>query len=315
MTILYTDPIFLRHDTGRGHPERPDRLLAISAMLDQSGLRARCSTGRYQPVSDELLRRVHSERQIEFVRTVTQRGGGHLEADTVVSPESDQIGRAAAGVGVAAVDAVLAGNDRTALCLVRPPGHHATPEHSMGFCLYNNVALAARYALTAHKLNRVLIVDWDVHHGNGTQDVFYEDPQVVFFSIHRFGAGFYPGTGAAEETGSGRGLGHIVNAPVRYSTPREEYHAQFRFALEKAADICKPELILISAGFDAHRLDPVGSLGLEVEDFGVLTNEVLEVASTHAQRRVVSLLEGGYHLQALADGVRIHLEGLLSATD
>jgi acetoin utilization deacetylase AcuC-like enzyme len=314
MTILYSDPLFLRHDTGRGHPERPDRLRAIAAMLEQTGLGARCTNGTYRPVADELLRRVHAEKQIEFVREVARRGGGHLEADTVVSRESDEVARAAAGVGVAAVDAVLAGTNRNALCLVRPPGHHATPDQSMGFCLYNNVALAARHALADHGLNRVLIVDWDVHHGNGTQDIFYEDPQVTFFSIHRFGSGFYPGTGAADETGSGPGLGHIVNAPVRYGTPREEYHARFRSALEKTADKCKPELVLLSAGFDAHRLDPVGSLGLEVEDFSVLTREVLQVAAAHAQGRVVSLLEGGYHLQALAAGVRVHLEELLSAS-
>jgi acetoin utilization deacetylase AcuC-like enzyme len=261
-----------------------------------------------------LLRRVHAERQIEFVRDVVGRGGGRLEADTVVSPDSDQVARAAAGVGVAAVDAVLAGKDGNALCLVRPPGHHATPDHSMGFCLYNNIALAARHALKAHQLNRVLIVDWDVHHGNGTQDIFYQDPQVTFFSIHRYGAGFYPGTGAADETGGGPGLGHIFNAPVRYGTPREEYHARFRSALANAVEKSKPELVLISAGFDAHRLDPVGSLGLEVDDFAALTREVLQVAAAHAQGRVVSFLEGGYHLQALADGIRIHLEELLPAS-
>jgi acetoin utilization deacetylase AcuC-like enzyme len=313
MTILFSDPLFLRHDTGRGHPERPDRLRAVAAMLDQTGLRSRCTAGTYQPVSDELLRRVHAEGQIELVREVVGRGGGYLEADTVVSPESDTVARAAAGAGVAAVDAVLAGKDHNALCLVRPPGHHATPDHSMGFCLYNNIALAARHALTTHQLNRVLIVDWDVHHGNGTQDVFYEDPQVNFFSIHRYGAGFYPGTGAADETGSGPGLGHILNAPVRYGTPREEYHAQFRAALEKAAARSKPELVLISAGFDAHRLDPIGSLGLEVEDFATLTREVLAIAQAHGQSRVVNFLEGGYHLQALADGVRVHLESLLAS--
>jgi acetoin utilization deacetylase AcuC-like enzyme len=313
MTILFTDSWFLRHDTGPGHPERPDRLRAIAAMLDQTGLRARCATGTYQPVIDELLRRVHDAGQINLVRQVTQAGGGRIEADTVVSPESDQVARAAAGVGVAAVDAVLAGKDHNALCLVRPPGHHATPDQSMGFCLYNNVALAARHALAAHQLNRVLIVDWDVHHGNGTQDIFYRDPQVTFFSIHRYGAGFYPGTGAADETGSGPGLGHIHNAPIRYGTPPAEYQAHFRATLEKAADRYKPELVLISAGFDAHRLDPIGSLGLEVKDFAVLSREVLQVAATHARRRVISFLEGGYHLQALAEGVRVHLESLLAS--
>src|SRR5262249_4190320 len=163
-------------------------------------------------------------------------------------------------------DAVPGGKGRTALCLVRPPGHHATPTRSMGFCLFNNVALAARQARTAHQLTRVLIVDWDVHHGNGTQDIFYEDPEVLFYSIHRYGMGFYPGTGAAGETGAGKGLGHTVNVPVRFGTSRKDYHAAFTRALEKAADKIKPELVLVSAGFDAHARDPIGSLGLEVED-------------------------------------------------
>jgi acetoin utilization deacetylase AcuC-like enzyme len=314
MTILYSDSLFLRHETGRGHPERSDRLRAIAAMLDQTGLRSLCSVGAFQPVDEALLGQVHAHSQIEFVRQRVKSGGGRLEADTVVSPDSDEVARAAVGAGVAAVDAVLAGRDRNALCLVRPPGHHATADHSMGFCLYNNIALAARHALSAYQLNRVLIVDWDVHHGNGTQDIFYEDPQVTFFSIHRYGGGFYPGTGAADETGRGRGLGHIINAPVRYGTSRKDYHAQFRSALEKAAEKNKPELVLISAGFDAHRLDPVGCLGLEVEDFTVLSREVLQVVETHAHGRVVSLLEGGYHLQALTDGVHVHLKELLSAS-
>jgi acetoin utilization deacetylase AcuC-like enzyme len=157
----------------------------------------------------------------------------------------------------------------------------------------------------------VLIVDWDVHHGNGTQDIFYEDPQVMFYSIHRFGHGFYPGTGAADETGRGKGLGHTLNVPVRFGTARKSYHEQFTAALEKAADKIKPELVLVSAGFDAHAKDPIGSLGLEVEDFAILTREVLAVAKTHAQGRLVSCLEGGYDLHALAESVQAHLEELL----
>ncbi len=240
------------------------------------------------------------------------RGGGSLDADTVVSPASFEVALAAAGACVAAIDAVLAGAHRNALCLVRPPGHHATPTRSMGFCLFNNIALAARHALTAHGVNRVLIVDWDVHHGNGTQDVFYADPAVTFFSIHRYGGGFYPGTGAADETGTGPGLGHTLNAPIRYGTSRPDYRAAFGWALEKAAAASKPELVLLSAGFDAHARDPIGSLGLEVEDFVWLTRQVLDVAAAHAGGRLVSCLEGGYHLEALAESVQAHLEGLLA---
>jgi acetoin utilization deacetylase AcuC-like enzyme len=213
----------------------------------------------------------------------------------------------------AAVDAILTGDDANALCLVRPPGHHATPDRSMGFCLFNNVALAANRARGAHGLTRVLIVDWDVHHGNGTQDIFYEAPDVVFYSAHRFGHGFYPGTGAADETGHGRGAGHVFNLPLPFGISRKEYRAAFAATLEKAADTIKPELVLVSAGFDAHARDPIGSLGLETEDFTELTRLVLDVARTHAQGRLVSCLEGGYNLDALAEGVQTHLEELLQA--
>jgi acetoin utilization deacetylase AcuC-like enzyme len=182
----------------------------------------------------------------------------------------------------------------------------------MGFCLFNNIALAARHAHTAHRLNRVLIVDFDVHHGNGTQDIFYEDPTVTFLSIHRYGMGFYPGTGAAGETGRSKGLGHTFNVPVRFGTSRKDYQSAFNKTLEKAADLAKPELVLISAGFDAHARDPIGSLGLEVEDFVTLTRQVLDVARTHAGGRVVSCLEGGYNLEVLAEAVQAHLEELLA---
>jgi acetoin utilization deacetylase AcuC-like enzyme len=213
------------------------------------------------------------------------------------------------------VDAVLKGTDSNALCLVRPPGHHATPTRSMGFCLFNNIALAARHAKTAHGLTKILIVDWDVHHGNGTQDIFYEDPEVAFFSIHRFGQGFYPGTGDKDEIGRGKGEGFTFNEPVRYGTSRKDYHSRFTSMLEKAADKIKPELVLLSAGFDAHKDDPIGSLGLETEDFAVLTRQVLAVAKTHAKGRLVSCLEGGYNLEALAESVQLHLAGLLLAKE
>jgi acetoin utilization deacetylase AcuC-like enzyme len=218
---------------------------------------------------------------------------------------------AAAGACVAAVDSVVTGAHTNALCLVRPPGHHATASLSMGFCLFNNIALAAQRALTAHRLTRILIVDWDVHHGNGTQDIFYESPEVFFFSIHRYGNGFYPGTGAANETGHRRGLGYTLNTPIRFGTPRPQYYDCYRAALEKAADRIKPELVLVSAGFDAHVRDPIGSLELETEDFAKLTRDVLDAARVHAGGRLVSCLEGGYDVRALAQSVQAHLEQLL----
>jgi acetoin utilization deacetylase AcuC-like enzyme len=312
MTLLYRDPLFLEHDTGQ-HPERADRLRAISARLEQAGLLARCREATYQPLAEDDLAAVHSRAQIERVKRAAERGGGMLDPDTVVSPASFLVALAAAGACCAAVDAVLQATDRNALCLVRPPGHHATPTQSMGFCLFNNIALAAHRAKSRHQLSRILVVDWDVHHGNGTQDIFYEDPQVMFYSIHRFGAGFYPGTGAADETGRGRGLGYTLNEPIHYGTPPPEYRDRFVRTLEKAADTIKPELVLVSAGFDAHAEDPIGSLGLESDDFAFLTERVLDVARTHAAGRLVSCLEGGYNLDALAESVLTHLETLLAA--
>jgi acetoin utilization deacetylase AcuC-like enzyme len=310
MTLLFSDPLYLQHETGM-HPERPERLVAVTQQLERAGLIARCRPGVYQHLTAEQVAKVHSPRIIETARIVAERGGGYLDPDTVVSRASYQVALAAAGACVSAVDAVLDGIDPRALCLVRPPGHHATPTRSMGFCLFNNIALAARRALD-RGVSRVLIIDWDVHHGNGTQDVWYADPQVTFFSIHRFGWGFYPGTGEADETGTGPGLGHTLNAPIEFGVSRNEYHAAFRHFLEKAADKSKPELVLLSAGFDAHAQDPIGSLGLEVEDFAALSELVLDVANTHAHGRLVSCLEGGYNLDALAESVQAHLETLLA---
>ena len=311
MTLLSTDPLFLEHDTGR-HVETADRLRSITGRLDRAGLVKQCTAATYKPLTEEAVLKLHAAKQVQSVKQLAAHGGGHIDSDTAVSPKSFAVALAAAGACAAAVDAVLAGTDHTALCLVRPPGHHATGVRSMGFCLFNNIALAARHAKDAHKLTRILVVDWDVHHGNGTQDIFYEDPEVFFFSIHRYGHGFYPGTGAKDETGRGKGLGYTFNEPVRFGTPVKEYHGRFAAALEKAADKIKPELVLVSAGFDAHRNDPIGSLGLEVEDFVTLTRQVHEVAKAHAGGRMVSCLEGGYNLEALAESVQAHLEQVLA---
>jgi acetoin utilization deacetylase AcuC-like enzyme len=312
MTLLYTDPLYLRHDTGR-HPECPERLRAVTARLEKSGVADLCTHGDYQPLTEDEVKALHAPDQVGWAKRVAQRGGGYLDGDTPVSAESFTVALAAAGACASAVDAVVQSKDRNALCLVRPPGHHATATHSMGFCLFNNVALAAQRAHKAHGLTRILIVDWDVHHGNGTQDIFYAAPEVQFFSIHRYGHGFYPGTGAADETGTGHALGRTLNVPLRYGISRKDYRGAFVAGLEKAADAIKPELVLLSAGFDAHAADPIGSLGLEVEDFAEMTKRVLDVARTHASGRLVSCLEGGYNLEALAASVQAHLEELLGA--
>lgn len=310
MTILYRDEFFQRHQTGR-HPESPVRLRAIDDRLEALGLLAQCVTGTRRMARVDEVTRLHQAEYVDAVQRFCTRGGGRLEVDTVVCPESWEVAMSAVGTVLDAVDAVLTDKDRNALCLVRPPGHHALPAAAMGFCLFNNVALAAEHALRAHDLERVLIVDWDVHHGNGTQEVFYERADVCFFSAHRFP--FYPGTGRQEETGSGPGLGMTFNLPIAFGTPRREYLARFARMLHDAAARCRPQLVLISAGFDAHTLDPIGSLGLETDDFVTLTQYVVEVAQDYCQGRIVSLLEGGYHVDALADCVAVHLQCLLNA--
>ncbi len=311
MTTLFSDPLFLEHDTGT-HVETAQRLRAITGRLQKSELVKMCNQGNFKPLNEEAVARLHSEKMVHRVKQVAEHGGGRLDPDTVVSAKSFDVALAAAGACVAAVDAVVKGDAANALCLVRPPGHHATPTRSMGFCLFNNIALAARHAKEAHGLSRVLIVDWDVHHGNGTQDVFWEDPAVMFYSIHRYGMGFYPGTGDSDESGGGKGVGYTLNVPIMRRVMPVEYRELFTAGLEKAADKIKPELVLISAGFDAHARDPLGGMTLEAEDFATFTKQVLEVAKAHAQGRLVSCLEGGYNLEALAESVQAHLEELVA---
>lgn len=308
MTLLYYHPQFLDHDTGR-HPEQPERLRQIMARLETQQLVAACQQPEWQPATRERLELVHEPGHIDRIATLAAQGGGHIDSDTLVSPASFDAAALAAGAACDAARRVLAGEEKTALCLVRPPGHHAIPERAMGFCLFSNVALAAAAARDEHGLDRILIVDWDVHHGNGTQDIFYADCRVGFLSIHRWP--FYPGTGDSDETGTGDGLGATVNLPIAFGTPRPEYQARFATALQKLADRLKPQLVLVSAGFDAHRADPIGSLGLEVEDYVEMTHLVREVAHTHAHGRLVSILEGGYNPPVLAECVEAHLRGLM----
>ena len=310
MTLLYYHPHFLDHLTGT-HPERPARLLQVIGHLEREQLLTQCRREPWEPISDGRLARVHQPEYAARLQTFTDAGGGRIEADTVVSAASYDVARLGAGAVSDAVDRVLRGQEKTALCLVRPPGHHALAYDAMGFCLFNNVAIGARVATAEFQLDRVLIVDWDVHHGNGTQDTFWTDPKVGFFSIHRWP--FYPGTGDRDETGSAAGLGTTLNVPIEFGTSRADYLAQFRNEIEAFADRLKPQLVIISAGFDSHRDDPVGSLGLEIEDFDVLTQIVIDIANTHAAGRIVSVLEGGYNPGILAGCVAVHLQKLLAA--
>jgi acetoin utilization deacetylase AcuC-like enzyme len=312
MTLLYTSPVFLEHDTG-AHPERALRLATISRHIEAEGLAQKCTQPQWSPATRKQISRLHRDSWYGEVRDYAAAGGGRIEADTVVSERSFDAATLAAGAVCDAVGRVLKGEDQTALCLVRPPGHHAVPKGAMGFCLFNNIAIGAKEAIAVHDLDRVLIVDWDVHHGNGTQDMFWTDEQVGFLSIHRWP--FYPGTGSERETGVGPGLGCTRNLPIEYGTSRADYLAAFANELEDFAARVKPQLVLLSAGFDAHRQDPIGSLQLETEDFAELTDIVKQIAAAHASGRLISVLEGGYHPDRLAESVGLHLKGLLDVED
>jgi acetoin utilization deacetylase AcuC-like enzyme len=310
MTLFYYEPTFLEHDTG-SHPENAGRLRHVMERLGSEHVLERCMRPVWQPATHRQLRYVHKQEGIDSIEQFIRAGGGQIEQDTIVSPRSLDAALLAAGAACDAVGHVVRHEDKNAFCLVRPPGHHALPEQPMGFCLFNNVAIAARAAIEEHAMERVLIVDWDVHHGNGTQAMFWEDPSVAFLSMHRYP--FYPGSGAAEERGGGAGLGLTVNLPIRFGTAASEQIDRFRAATEKLADQIRPQLVIISAGFDSHINDPVGSLQLESEDFITLTEIVLGVANAYADGRLVSVLEGGYNPSALAESVLYHLQALIEA--
>ncbi len=305
---LFTDRRMSEHHVPDRHPERPERLLAVLRHLDRTGLSKTCPAGTVREATDEELSRVHPLHYIKSVSDLEVRGGGSLDPDTWVAPGTNRAARLAAGAAIEAVSHVMGGEDRRAFCAVRPPGHHARAEHGMGFCVFATVAVAARDALARFDLNRVLIVDFDVHHGNGTQEILYDSGKTGFLSIHRHP--FYPGTGTRDETGTGAGLGHTRNVPLPYGTPRDKYRGAFQTNLESLADRIKPELVIISAGFDAHAEDPVGDLGLDVEDFEAITKMIVDVAKTHSQGRIVSILEGGYNVPILAGCVEAHVTAL-----
>ncbi|NLE37964.1 MAG: histone deacetylase [Pirellulaceae bacterium] len=309
MTLLYCDSCFLQHETGN-HPERAERIRRIPDRLSEAGLIDRCVRPSWEPVARGDLTAVHSADYVNEIWSLAKSGGGEMGVDTLVSPCSYDVALLAAGCVCDATSRIVRGEDRRALCLVRPPGHHAMWNHAMGFCLFNNVAIAARMAIGRFQLERVLIVDWDIHHGNGTQATFWDDPRVGFLSIHR--SPFYPGTGDADETGGGDGIGTTLNLPVGVRISRKEYLARFSDALDEFAAKIQPQLVLLSAGFDTHRGDPIGQFVLETEDFAPLTQRVLDVADTWADGRLVSVLEGGYDPDLVADCVSVHLETMIA---
>jgi acetoin utilization deacetylase AcuC-like enzyme len=304
---LYLDPVFEDHKTGR-HPESPARLEAIRKRLTDERIATLGKRGAIRRATLEEVTRVHGRDYVNHLEKLAAMGGGRLDADTVMSAASFEVAMKAAGTAVAAVDLVIKGDSKRALCLFRPPGHHALADEAMGFCLLNNVAIAAAHARAEHHLDRVLIVDFDIHHGNGTQDLFYSDSQVVFFSSHRFP--FWPGSGAKDETGAGAGLGGTFNLPVKYGTTPADFRKAFEGVLSQAVRRAKPQILLVSAGFDAHREDPIGDLGLGNEDFEFLTKLVCDVADSECGGRLVSVLEGGYNVDRLAECVELHAEGL-----
>ena len=308
MVLLYEDSRFLNHETGN-HPERAERIRLIPVRLAEAGLDVQCQRPHWEPVSRQRLLQVHAARYVNEVWSIAKSGGGEVDPETIISPCSFDVAMQAAGAACDAVQRAMRGEDRRALCVVRPPGHHATAGQGMGFCLFNNIAVAAHMAVAEFQLDRVLVIDWDVHHGNGTQSIFWDEPRVGFLSIHR--SPFYPGTGDEDETGGTHARGTKLNLPVEFGTSREEYLARFANSLESFCARMKPQLILVSAGFDSHRLDPVGHLGLETEDFITMTDLVLDAADAYAEGKLVSVLEGGYNPAIMADCVEAHLRTMV----
>ncbi len=308
-TGLVSDPAYLQHDTGSSHPESPSRLDAITRRLREGGYGQKLSMIAPYTPERRWLETVHHPGLIDRIeRTVPASGYAQLDADTTIGPGSYRAALQAVGGTLAAVDAVMAGRVANAFCAVRPPGHHAEPARSMGFCLFNNVAIGARYAQQRYGLSKVLILDWDVHHGNGTQAAFYDDPTVLYVSLHQFP--WYPGTGDRDEVGKGPGEGYTVNVPLSAGRGDDEYLKAFDVQIGPAVCAFAPDFILISAGFDAHRDDPLAQMRVTEEGYRAMTCRVTGWAGTFCRGRIVSCLEGGYNLDALGRSVEQHIGAL-----
>ena len=310
-TALLADPIYKQHLTGARHPEQPGRYDAVVQALEKAGLLQNLLKIDRRTASEEEILLCHAPDYLETVKRDVADGARELSTgDTAISQKSYEVAREAVGGVLQAVDAVVEGRAANAFCVVRPPGHHASPDSGMGFCIFNNIAIAARYAQQRHDFERVLIADWDVHHGNGTQDIFYRDGSVLFFSTHQ--SPWYPGTGKEWETGEGPGQGTTMNAPFRAGAGRSEILGAFQTKLLPVANEFKPDLILVSAGFDSRLGDPLGGFTLTDQDFADLTEVLLELADRHSAGRLVSILEGGYDLEGLGLAAAKHVEALRS---
>lgn len=309
VAIVYHED-FLKHLTGRGHPESPERLRVLMETLASDGLLNRLTALTPQPAPVETVLLVHAPHYVQWVEAKCREGAQCLDqGDTFVCADSYHIALLAVGAVTAAADWVMGAEYRRAFCAVRPPGHHAERDRPLGFCLFNNVAICAKYLQTTHGIKKILIVDWDVHHGNGTQNTFYADPSVLYFSTHQYP--HYPGTGPESERGEAKGEGYTINVPLPSGTGDEELLAAFRDKLVPAAEAFHPDMILISAGFDTHVNDPLAGLRVTTEGFAEMTRIVAALAETHCHGRIISVLEGGYDLKAMPVSVGAHLRALL----
>lgn len=309
-TGILLDEVYLQHDTGVGHPERPDRIKVVMEALKKSRLFEKAARLPQREAEEDELGLCHPQSYVELVKKEVAAGSDALSTgDTPISPASFDVASRAVGGVLNAVDEVMSGKVRNAFCAVRPPGHHARPAQGMGFCVFNNIAIGARHAQKKHGVEKVLIVDWDVHHGNGTQDVFYEDGSVLFCSSHQ--APWYPYTGWAEEKGMGKGLGTTINGPFPGGAGIKEIGGFLRDQVLPAAAKFKPDLVMISAGFDSRIDDPLGRFKLTDADFAELTQELMDFADSYCGGRVVSVLEGGYLLGGLSKAVTAHVRALM----
>jgi acetoin utilization deacetylase AcuC-like enzyme len=304
------DPIYLEHRLdGNHHPECPERLQAIIDAVDTSPLKRELILLKAFAAEERWIEAVHPGSHIKSIRKASERAPVFIDADTYVHRNSFEAARTACGGVMAGVDAAISGMCDNAFCAVRPPGHHAESHRAMGFCLFNNIAVGARYAQRKYGLQKIFIIDWDVHHGNGTQEIFLNDPSVFYFSIHQFP--LYPGTGRHDEIGVGEGRGFTYNAPLSAGCGDPEYQKVFDNDLQTLVDQFKPELIMISAGFDAHAGDPLAGMNVTTGGFAELTRSVKRFAKSYCKNRIVSVLEGGYDLRALAESVFAHLQVLM----
>ena len=308
-TGIVSDPIYLLHRDETGtHPERPERILHLLEGLNECKLQEALIPIAARKADETSLEWCHTHAHVERVRRAITNAPGYLDADTYVNVASYEAASSACGGVMAGIDAIVDGTCGNVFCAVRPPGHHAESDRAMGFCLFNNAAVGARYAQRAKNFEKVFILDWDVHHGNGTQEIFYEDDTVFYFSIHQFP--LYPGTGRKDETGKGLGKGFTHNVPLPPGCGDREYLQVFENELQSCLDFFKPDLIILSAGFDVHRDDPLAQMNVSTEGFNGLTRIVKEAAGRYCDHKLISVLEGGYDLKALVDSVCAHVRVL-----